>query len=227
MDWYRRWLGDYRRDTAQLTVTEHGVYALLLDEQYATEDGLPAELRTVYKLVRAMTKNEKKTCRNVVEQYFPIAADGKRWNNRAAHEIEKYKALKNQAVESGRRGAEKRWSMGSPIAERIANPIENDRLAHQKPMQNRIALQNPEKIKNSVPPESLLPGTQSRASASAPRRVSEIIPRKPRERAKPADEELREKVKLLSAEGLGAGDIARMLRQFNVSAEQVQQWLSV
>jgi uncharacterized protein YdaU (DUF1376 family) len=192
MDWYKRWLGDYRRDTAQLTVAEHGVYGLLLDEQYATEDGLPAELPKLCKVVGAVSRNERKTCRSVVEKYFPLQADGKRWNNRAAHEIEKYKALKNQAVESGRRGAEKRWHIGSPIAD----PKVSDGLAHQKPMQNR-------------------------------RRVSEIIPRKPRPRAKPGPEELQERVKLLSAEGLGAGDIARMLAQFDVSAEQVQQWLTV
>jgi uncharacterized protein YdaU (DUF1376 family) len=223
MDWYKRWLGDYRRDTAQLTVAEHGVYGLLLDEQYATEDGLPAELPKLCKVVGAVSRNERKTCRSVVEKYFPLQADGKRWNNRAAHEIEKYKALKNQAVESGRRGAEKRWHIGSPIAD----PKVSDGLAHQKPMQNRIALQKPDKNQNLSAVLEASTGQQSRASASAPRRVSEIIPRKPRPRAKPGPEELQERVKLLSAEGLGAGDIARMLAQFDVSAEQVQQWLTV
>ena len=34
MNFYKRFIGDYRKKTARLTPLEHGVYGLLLDEFY-------------------------------------------------------------------------------------------------------------------------------------------------------------------------------------------------
>ena len=47
MNFYKRFIGDYRKKTARLTPLEHGVYNLLLDEFYATEERLPLDLTEV------------------------------------------------------------------------------------------------------------------------------------------------------------------------------------
>ena len=43
VNYYERHLGDYARDTAHLTMVEHGAYTLLLDRYYATESPIPAD----------------------------------------------------------------------------------------------------------------------------------------------------------------------------------------
>ena len=45
MNYYERHLGDYAKDTAHLTMIEHGAYSLLLDRYYGTEQGIPADQR--------------------------------------------------------------------------------------------------------------------------------------------------------------------------------------
>ena len=36
MNWYKRYIGDYQRDTGHLSMVEHGSYTLMLDTYYAT-----------------------------------------------------------------------------------------------------------------------------------------------------------------------------------------------
>ena len=88
MNYYRRYLGDYMRDTAHLSLAEHGAYTILLDTQYATEKALPSDLDALNRLCRAMTSVERAAVRTVAEQFFPIAGDG-RVNPRAGRELEK------------------------------------------------------------------------------------------------------------------------------------------
>lgn len=57
MNYYERHLGDYSKDTAHLTMIEHGAYGLLLDRYYGTEAGIPAD--QVHRIARARTKEEK------------------------------------------------------------------------------------------------------------------------------------------------------------------------
>lgn len=44
MNYYRRYSGDYLRDTSKLSVLEHGAYSLLLDYYYSEETPLPLDL---------------------------------------------------------------------------------------------------------------------------------------------------------------------------------------
>lgn len=41
MNFFKLYIGDYQRDTAHLSVTEHGAYLLMLQHYYATEKPLP------------------------------------------------------------------------------------------------------------------------------------------------------------------------------------------
>jgi uncharacterized protein YdaU (DUF1376 family) len=82
MNFYKRYPGDYARDTGHLSLTEHGAYTLLLDRYYSTGD-LPSDLNEIYILCRAISKQDRQAVHKVLNQFFP---DGK--NHRADVEIE-------------------------------------------------------------------------------------------------------------------------------------------
>lgn len=63
------------------------MYALLLDSYYATERPLPAQLESLYRICRAMTRAEKQAVDSVAAQFFPVSDDGLRHNKRADREI--------------------------------------------------------------------------------------------------------------------------------------------
>jgi uncharacterized protein YdaU (DUF1376 family) len=113
LNYYRRYIGDYQRDTGDLSLAEHGAYALLLDAYYANAVPLPAQLDGLYRLCRALTKLEQAAVRTVADRYFPVAPDGQRHNARADKELLKAnKALETQRV-TGKLAAQKRWGVKS------------------------------------------------------------------------------------------------------------------
>lgn len=105
MQYYKRYMGDFIRDTGHLTLTERGAYDALLDHYYATMAPLPNDLAVLVRIARAQTKAEVEAVRTVVEQYFPPNGDGFRHNKRADEEIVKSLALS----EKQRRNIGKRW----------------------------------------------------------------------------------------------------------------------
>ena len=101
MNYYERHLGDYARDTAHLSIMEHGVYTLLLDRLYATEEGIPAE--QVYRLARARTADERKAVDAVLAEYF-VLENNVYSNGRASREIARAQAKIAAARSNGRTG---------------------------------------------------------------------------------------------------------------------------
>jgi uncharacterized protein YdaU (DUF1376 family) len=247
MDWYRKFPGDYGRDTAALSLVEHGVYNVLLDLQYATEAGLPAELRELYFVCRSTSKREQNAVKIVAEKHFPISADGLRWNPRAAAEIAKYKAVQHQWIESGKRGAAKRWGdrvpHSQPHHETVGYPIDSASGTPSEsvgyPNRVAIAFQNPDtrinlKRGNSPPTlelDSPLRTPRQRESAHPRRAVMAPIEKLKSRKGKdppaaPAPQNLAESARKLAAVGNQVGDIVRLLAAYEVTAEQVQQWLA-
>lgn len=103
MNFYRKYPGDYARDTAHLSYAEHGVYNLLLDHCFATEKPLPKELADIYRICRAMTAADRRVVQSVAKQFFPLTKDG-RENPRAARQIPLEQERIRIAKENGRRG---------------------------------------------------------------------------------------------------------------------------
>ena len=88
MNFYKRFIGDYQRDTGHLSMTEHGAYTLLLDAYYATGRPLPIEQKTMHRLVRAISGLERAAVAAVLAQFWTKTDDG--WvNARANQEIKK------------------------------------------------------------------------------------------------------------------------------------------
>lgn len=173
VDWYRRWIGDYARDTKRLTIMEHGVYGLLLDEYYATEQALPRELKELHRICHATTPEERAAVKAVAEKFFPIKANA-RHNKRADVEIGKVQKAIQESSEAGKRGAAKRWGNKDidslPYREPHGGP-------HQNPNGGSIALRDSEtKNKNSLGSGEVKPSPRSAASVLAGRNGSHRRP---------------------------------------------------
>lgn len=110
MHYYSHHVGDYHRDTAHLSILEHGVYRLLMDSYYSTERALPADVPILCRIVRAVSKAERDAVASVAKLFF-IECDGVLKHNRIERELEAYNAKIQQASDAGRASAAKRQSV--------------------------------------------------------------------------------------------------------------------
>lgn len=75
MNYYRRFPGDYLRDTMGLNLLQHGAYTLLLDHLYATETRIQTEAEALA-VCRANTQEEKWAVSVVLEKFFKKTVTG-------------------------------------------------------------------------------------------------------------------------------------------------------
>jgi len=108
MNYYQRYMGDYQGKTQALSLAEHGAYTMLLDIYYLTEKPLPADLKSLYRLCRAMDKNEQEAVRRVSESFFYIGEDGHLHNDRADDEIERARPRMEASSSNGKKGGRPR-----------------------------------------------------------------------------------------------------------------------
>jgi uncharacterized protein YdaU (DUF1376 family) len=85
VDYYRRFPGDYAKDTRHLTLEQHGAYTLLLDHYYSTEEPI-LSVEAAQKICAAMSKRERNAVNFVLENFFEFTADGYR-HSRVEKEI--------------------------------------------------------------------------------------------------------------------------------------------
>lgn len=107
MNYYNRYPGDYSRDTQDLSLAEHGAYALLLDYLYGTEQVLPKNPVGLYRVCRAFSKEEQAAVDSVVARFFTETADGYT-NSRAMREIETAKVRVDAARRNGAKGGRRK-----------------------------------------------------------------------------------------------------------------------
>lgn len=145
MNYYRRFPGDYQRDTGLLSLAEHGAYGVLMDHYYSVEAPLPAALLDLYRVARAMTEDEQRAVASVADKFFPVGGDGKRHNKRCDEEIQFTRTRSETARNNGKNG-------GRPPSD---NPYETENETHDKPtglsngnqeLTREKALQTPDSI---------------------------------------------------------------------------------
>lgn len=83
MNYYKRHLGDYAKDTGHLSALEHGVFTLLLDHYYATEKPIHDSL--CERIAKAYADHEREACKNVLLWFF--SRQGDLWINAKAEEV--------------------------------------------------------------------------------------------------------------------------------------------
>lgn len=115
MNYFELYPGDYRRDTARLSLAEHGAYLLLMADYYGGEQPLPAAYADLYRITGAQGSAEQKAVRSVANNYFPVADDGLRHNSRADREIEKARKRIDTARKNGAKHKPKQNPAGNPV----------------------------------------------------------------------------------------------------------------
>ncbi len=113
MNYYEHHIGDYAQATAHLSFIEDAAYSRLIRKYYAEEKNLPADIKSVQRLVGARTKEEREAVANILKEFFTLEADG--WHNkRCDAEIAKYQGKQVKA----RASAQARWDKRKPDAMR-------------------------------------------------------------------------------------------------------------
>lgn len=117
MNYYERHIGDYLKDTAHLSLLEHGIYTRLMDVYYTREGPLPDD--QVARLIGARTKEERDALQDVLGEFFTRTEQG--WaQDRCDREIERYQDKQRKAAAS----ANARWGAKRPQSEGNANASE-------------------------------------------------------------------------------------------------------
>ncbi|MCG9064698.1 YdaU family protein [Laribacter hongkongensis] len=115
MNYYEHHIGDYAEATSHLSLLEDAVYSRLIRKYYATEKPLPADMKTVQRLVGARTDEEREAVVMVLEEFFCLQEDG--WHNhRCDDEIERYRIKQEKA----RNSANARWKKPAAQPDRSA-----------------------------------------------------------------------------------------------------------
>ncbi len=117
MNYYEHHLGDYLRDTAHLSMLEDGAYRRLIDAYYIREAPLPANLRDVFRLVRAQSKQDREAVETVLREFFSEGPDGW-WHGRCEREIERFR----EKSEKARASIRTRWDKARATAQAPEQP---------------------------------------------------------------------------------------------------------
>jgi uncharacterized protein YdaU (DUF1376 family) len=136
VNFYPRHIGDYLKDTAHLSLLEHGAYGRLLDVYYTREAAIPDS--EVYRLVGARSKEDRAAVETVLNEFFDLL-DAAWSHKRCDQEIARYHDKQGKAKAS----AEKRWAHTG----RNANASPNAMRTHSE----GNAPNNQEPITTSVP----------------------------------------------------------------------------
>jgi uncharacterized protein YdaU (DUF1376 family) len=105
--WYAFHPNDYARDTAHLSMIEHGAYRLLLDHYYMSGVPLPASAMHLHRICRAFADDEQAAVHSVLQQFFTLTDDG--WRH---ERVEAELAKSDDISEKRRRAAVLRHKKG-------------------------------------------------------------------------------------------------------------------
>jgi uncharacterized protein YdaU (DUF1376 family) len=103
MIWWPKYVGDWKRDTAELSVMEKGVYGEWLDYCYAKEKPLPLNFQDCCRIAGCTTAMEIRAAERVIK-FFEKTESGY-INQRCATEIAKWSVKSSNNTKA----AEIRW----------------------------------------------------------------------------------------------------------------------
>lgn len=116
MNYWERWIGDWKRKTAHLNAEQKGIYGELLDHCYATQKPLPLEIEHVCRIAGARTPTECKAVEIILREFFFRTEDGY-LNKRVQEEISKRLAyIGAQTERANKRWGKREGSTATPLA---------------------------------------------------------------------------------------------------------------
>jgi uncharacterized protein YdaU (DUF1376 family) len=162
MNFYKRYPGDYGKDTAHLSLMEHGAYTILLDTLYSTEKVLPKNPVGLFRVCRAFSNEEQDAVLSVVAQFFTEVDDGYT-HSRVEEELNKADLLRTKARENGSKGGRpKKETQQKPNENQDKNPAGFETETESKP--NKKAYQTPDTRHNNSSPKGSELGARKRAT---------------------------------------------------------------
>ena len=127
MNYYERHIGDYLKDTAHLSLLEHGIYGRLLDVYYTRESAIPDAQAA--RLVGARSKEELAALKAVLREFFTYNEDSQDWiQMRCEAEIHRFQDKQRKASAS----ASARWANAKTHTERNANASPDAMRTHSE-----------------------------------------------------------------------------------------------
>ncbi len=164
MNYYERHIGDYLKDTAHLSLLEHGVYTRLMDVYYTREGAIPAN--EAARLIGARSKDEREALQAVLAEFFTLA-DGLHSQDRCDREVARFKDKQAKA----KRSADARWAKPETQSEGNANASPDAMRTHSEGNAPRARPQSPVTSNHSV--AELLQGEGAKR-AHAPTRPESV-----------------------------------------------------
>lgn len=169
MNFYKHHIGDYAQATGHLSFIEDAAYSRLIRKYYAEEKPLPADVKTICRLIGARTRPECAAVQTVLEEFFVLGADG--WHNkRCDAELEKANAQADtnrriaEEREAKKRGRIEHESFNESLTKTVNEPS-TPKVVEREPSQTPDSrLQTPEKYQDSEG----VPSAAEAAPASPP-----------------------------------------------------------
>ncbi len=131
MIWMKLFISDFERDTGHLSLAQQGALLALLRYYYARESPLPADLESLYRITKAVSRADQAAARSVVAEFFKVGDDGLLHNERADRQMPDDLAAIERAKVAGKKGGRpKGWRSGTQRENQEANQAGN--LAHNQ-----------------------------------------------------------------------------------------------
>lgn len=169
MNWYERHIGDYLKDTAHLSLLEHGVYTRLLDVYYTREGPIPDD--QVARLIGARSRDEREALATVLQEYFELI-DGCWTQARCDREIARYndagperEARKANENTRMRRHRDERAKLFQALTDAGLHAPWNIKMPELRAMVQRLQQASPETAPATLRPPS--PATAPATPATA------------------------------------------------------------
>lgn len=121
MNFFKLYIGDYQRDTAHLSIAEHGAYLLMLQHYYATERPLPMG-KALHRMLRAQGKAEVDAIDAVVSAFWQETPQGL-VNARADQEIAKSDHQRSVNREQGKRGGRPKRNRSEQETDSVSDSV--------------------------------------------------------------------------------------------------------
>lgn len=139
MNFFKLYIGDYQRDTAHLSVVEHGAFMLMLQHYYATERPLPTG-KALHRMLRAQDKVERDAIDSIAAQFWRTT-DAGLVNDRADEEIRKAskQCEANRAVAMAREDARRSARKEHESCNESSHEMSTTRTQNQTPEPDTIA----------------------------------------------------------------------------------------
>ncbi len=159
MHYYSHHIGDYNRDTAHLSLAEHGAYRLLMDCYYVTGEALPSNQATLCRIVRAVSKVERDAVQKVSSAFFLPTPEGLR-HKRIDAEILSYKNQIETASRAGKASAESRQRKRNDRSTTVDVPLQRKRNDPTNGMGNGTSTERQPTI-NHKPITNMIPSVST------------------------------------------------------------------